>query len=86
MNQFKNNIQASARLGPKVGLKNHAGFIQRIKPLYFLSEKEVSAYAFLKGFMDKFSIEGGSAKLGFPPITTSESLALLAKVKMLKVD
>jgi len=38
------------------------------------------------GFMDKFTIEGASTKLGFPPITTSESLALLAKVKMLKVE
>ncbi len=54
MNQFKNNMQASARLGPMVGLKRHAGFIQRIKPLYLCSEKEVALYAFLQGILDDF--------------------------------
>lgn len=55
MNQFKNNLQASARLGPKVGIKAHQGFIQRIKPLYLCSEKEVATYAFVQGILDEFT-------------------------------
>src|SRR3989338_6627583 len=55
MNYFKNNIKISARLGPITGIKKDEKFIPRIKPLYFLTEKEVTAYAFLKGFMDKFN-------------------------------
>ena len=55
MNYFKNNVKISARLGPITGIKKDEKFIPRIKPLYFLTEKEVTAYAFLKGFVDKFN-------------------------------
>ena len=55
MNQFKNNIRASARLGPKVGLKANNNFVQRIKPLYLCTEKEATAYAFLNGILDVFN-------------------------------
>lgn len=55
MNQFKNNIRASARLGPKAGIINEGMFIQRIKPLYFCTEREVTAYAFINGLLDGFS-------------------------------
>ncbi len=55
MNQFRRNIKVSARLGPITGVIRNKGFIPRIKPLYFLMEKEVASYAFLKGFMDKFN-------------------------------
>jgi len=48
MNQFKNNIQASSRLGPKSGIKDNKNFVQRIKPLYLCTEKEVTTYAFIK--------------------------------------
>ncbi len=54
MNQLKNNIQASARLGPKVGLIQDKKFVQRIKPLYLCTEKEVTAYAFINGLLDEF--------------------------------
>jgi len=54
MNQFKNNIQASARLGPKVGIKANKSFVQRIKPLYLCTEKEVTTYAFINGILDEF--------------------------------
>ena len=65
MNQFKNNMQASARLGPKAG--NDAGtasgtnpvgnknFVQRIKPLYLCTEKEVTVYAFVNKLLDDFN-------------------------------
>jgi uncharacterized protein (TIGR00269 family) len=55
MNSFKNNVKLSSRLGPITGLSKNKNFITRVKPLYFLSEKEIATYAFLKGFMDKFN-------------------------------
>lgn len=55
MNYFRKNVKLSARLGPITGIVNDKRFIKRIKPLYFLTEKEVTSYAFLKGFMDKFT-------------------------------
>lgn len=54
MNQFKNNIQTSARLGPKVGIKENIQFVQRIKPLYLCTEKEVATYAFVNNLLDDF--------------------------------
>lgn len=55
MNYFRNNIPLSSRLGPITGIVKDKRFIPRIKPFYFLTEKEISTYAFLKGFMDKFT-------------------------------
>jgi len=55
MNQFKNNIKASARLGPKVGIKQNNKFVQRIKPLYLCTEKEVATYAFINNLLDDFT-------------------------------
>ncbi|MBI5391432.1 TIGR00269 family protein [Candidatus Woesearchaeota archaeon] len=54
MNQFRNNPAVSSRLGPITGVVQDAKFVKRIKPLYFLSEKETSTYAFLRGFMDTY--------------------------------
>ena len=55
MNQFRKNVEASARLGPMTGVKDHDMFIRRIKPLYFVTEKEVMTFAFLKGIVDEFN-------------------------------
>jgi len=55
MNQFRKNVEASARLGPLTGIEDHEGFVRRIKPLYFMSEKEIMTYAFLKGIVDDFN-------------------------------
>jgi tRNA-5-methyluridine54 2-sulfurtransferase len=55
MNQFKNNIQASARLGPISGIKQNKSFVQRIKPLYLCTEKEVTTYAFINNILDEFN-------------------------------
>ena len=55
MNQFKNNIKDSARLGPKVGIKENKKFVQRIKPLYLCTEKEVTTYAFINNLLDTFN-------------------------------
>jgi tRNA-5-methyluridine54 2-sulfurtransferase len=64
MNQFKRNIGASKRMGPITGIIKDPQFIPRVKPLYFLTEKEVKAYSFLKGFVDKF-VECPYAKLAY---------------------
>ena len=55
MNQFRKNIDASARLGPMTGIEDHEGFVRRIKPLYFLTEKEIMTYAFVKGLVREFN-------------------------------
>ena len=55
MNMFRNTIETSARLGPVTGIKSHKGFIKRIKPLYFLTEKEIMTYAFLNKLTDDFN-------------------------------
>ncbi len=55
MNQMRNDNKASARLGPKVGLINNNLFVQRIKPLYLCTEKEVTTYAFINGLLDNFN-------------------------------
>jgi len=62
MNQFKNNIQASARLGPKVGIKQNKNFVQRIKPLYLCTEKEVTIYAYISSLLDNFNECPNAAK------------------------
>jgi uncharacterized protein (TIGR00269 family) len=54
MNQFRNNVDVSARLGPITGVVKDKKFIPRIKPLYFLTDREVKAYALLKNFVDGF--------------------------------
>jgi len=54
MNQFKGNMQFSAKLGPVTGVLSHKGFIRRIKPLYFMTEKEVGIYSFVKGFSVRY--------------------------------
>ncbi len=48
MNLFTANVDLLDKSNPKS--KKIKGFTQRIKPLYFCSEKEVAAYALLKGF------------------------------------
>ncbi len=55
MNQMKHNIEISARLGPITGIIRNIGFIPRIKPLYFMTEKEVSIYSYLKKFISEFT-------------------------------
>ena len=54
MNQFRSNVKLSARLGPITGVVTDIRFIKRIKPLYFLTEKETTTYAYLKGFIGKY--------------------------------
>ena len=50
MNQIKGNLALSAKLGPVTGVLMHEKFIPRIKPLYFMTEKETTIYSKLKQF------------------------------------
>ncbi len=45
MNFFRGNLEICARLGPITGLIKSKLFIPRIKPLYFISEKEITEYS-----------------------------------------
>ncbi len=64
MNQFRRNIAASARLGPITGVIEDKRFIRRIKPLYFLTEREIAAFAFLNNLKDEY-IECPNAALSY---------------------
>jgi tRNA-5-methyluridine54 2-sulfurtransferase len=55
MNIFKANTKLAGRLGPISGVAEHSLFIQRVKPLYFCSDKEVRLYTLLKGFKVQFT-------------------------------
>lgn len=45
MNYFKGNLFIGINEGPKVGIIEDKKFVARIKPLYFLPEKEVENYS-----------------------------------------
>lgn len=53
MNIIRGNTNVFPRGGPSTGLGN-PGFTQRVKPLYFCSEKEVMTYAYLHRLTAKF--------------------------------
>ncbi len=45
MNIFRNDIARFARQGVIPGITWHEGFVQRVKPLYFCSELEITAFS-----------------------------------------
>lgn len=55
MNFLKPNIEMSARIGPITGIISGNGFVQRVKPFYFLKEREIVAYALLQGIRFGFN-------------------------------
>lgn len=55
MNIFKANVKLSANLGPTSGLEEHGLLVQRVKPLYFCTEKETRLYTVLKEFKVDFA-------------------------------
>ena len=55
MNTFKANTKLAAHLGPISGLEEHEAFVQRVKPLYFCSEKETKLYSILMKFQVEFA-------------------------------
>ena len=55
MNYVMGNLERSARLGPITGIVKDKRFVPRIKPFYFLAEKETATYAYIKKFPVKFN-------------------------------
>ena len=55
MNVLKGNMGHNASLGPVTGLQDNEKFVSRVKPLYFLLEKETRLYCLLKGFKVEFN-------------------------------
>lgn len=55
MNLAKHQLEILPRLGPITGVVRDKQFIPRVKPLYFLSEKEIATYAFLQDFGIRFT-------------------------------
>jgi uncharacterized protein (TIGR00269 family) len=45
MNYFKGNLFIGLNEGPRVGVIEDRKFVQRVKPLYFIPEKEVELYS-----------------------------------------
>lgn len=70
MNLLRGNTGVFPRGGPKTGV-GATGFTQRVKPLYFCTEKEVATYAFLNGFVGKF-VECPNAQDGYRRIVRDE--------------
>jgi uncharacterized protein (TIGR00269 family) len=50
MNIFRNDINSLQRQGPITGIVKDKKFVQRVKPLYFIREKEVERYSKLMDF------------------------------------
>ena len=55
MNTFLGNMSHNASLGPITGLSDNDKFIPRVKPLYFMLEKETRLFTLLKNFKIEFS-------------------------------
>jgi len=55
MNLLRQQLDVLARMGPVTGVSSHKGFVKRVKPLYFCSEKESMLYALLRGFDVSFN-------------------------------
>ncbi len=49
MNIFNNDFERMKRMSATSGIIDHEGFVKRIKPLYETPEKEIIAYAAMKG-------------------------------------
>lgn len=79
MNMMKSNLKILARLGPVSGNIKDPKFTSRVKPLYFIHEKEVAVYALLKGFLTDFT-ECPNAKDSFRS-TVRDELNDLEKVR-----
>jgi uncharacterized protein (TIGR00269 family) len=55
MNTMLGNMSHNASLGPITGLSDNDKFVPRVKPLYFMLEKETRLFALMKGFKVEFA-------------------------------
>jgi uncharacterized protein (TIGR00269 family) len=56
MNVFRNDFKLAKRQGPKPGTIKSAKFVQRVKPLYLISENEVIRYSKIVDFPVNYGI------------------------------
>lgn len=80
MNLFKGNMSLSAKLGPKTGVLIHEKFVPRIKPLYFMTEKETATYCKLRNLPVTF-VECPNHKGSFRDYVTEMLNNLEAKIQ-----
>jgi uncharacterized protein (TIGR00269 family) len=71
MNTLLGNMSHNASLGPITGLSDNDKFVPRVKPLYFMLEKETRLFALLKGFKVNFA-ECPNIKMSFRKVIRDE--------------
>ncbi len=79
MNTLLGNMSHNASLGPTTGLHANDKFVPRVKPLYFISEKESRLFALLKGFKVEFN-ECPNIALSFRAVVRDEINAIESKL------
>ncbi len=79
MNTLLGNMSHNASLGPITGLNQNDKFVPRVKPLYFISEKESRLFALLKGFKVEFN-ECPNIGLSFRATVRDEINAIESKL------
>ncbi|MDP7323973.1 MAG: tRNA 2-thiocytidine biosynthesis TtcA family protein [Candidatus Woesearchaeota archaeon] len=56
MNYMKNHLEKCARMGPLVGSAKNDFFVRRVKPFYFMEEKDIVKYAKMMKFPVKYAV------------------------------
>jgi uncharacterized protein (TIGR00269 family) len=79
MNTLLGNMSHNASLGPITGLFENDKFVPRVKPLYFMLEKETRLFALLKGFKVEFA-ECPNINMSFRMIVRDELNAIENKL------
>jgi uncharacterized protein (TIGR00269 family) len=54
MNLLRAHMNIAARTGPRTGLLKHKKFVPRVKPLYFVEEKDIIQYSLYYKFATKY--------------------------------
>jgi tRNA-5-methyluridine54 2-sulfurtransferase len=79
MNTLLGNMSHNASLGPITGLSDNDKFVPRVKPLYFMLEKETRLFTLLKGFKVNFA-ECPNINMSFRMIVRDEINAIESKL------
>jgi uncharacterized protein (TIGR00269 family) len=79
MNTLLGNMSHNASLGPIAGLSDNDKFVARVKPLYFMLEKETRLFALLKGFKVEFN-ECPNINMSFRMVVRDELNAIENKL------
>ncbi len=79
MNLLLGNMSHNASLGPITGLNDNDKFVPRVKPLYFMLEKETRLFALLKGFKVDFA-ECPNINMSFRAVVRDEINAIENKL------